>query len=396
VVSAAGNQVIATVPVGDHPNDIVVNPGVQKAYVSCAPVSGSRGRVYIISTGNNVVVDSPEVGVNPTRLVWDRTDNVIFVLNRLDPSLSVIDCNSNQVIDQRGLIQVPEDMLWNPISNKIYVTSGYYMQRGKVYIINAATRDSLNVVTSGDDGYRLAFNPEQNRVYSGNKGNRSVTVIDGQTNAVVRTTYAPGEPWAMAWVPAPFSKLIIGNYWNGTSSLMRGSEVTFYCTFPGTTNPCCFVYNPGTQKVFAACYLVGRVAVVDVRNGHEDVHDSITVGAGPAALAVYPDSNRVYVANFWDSTLTVIRDFVGIEEATNGGQRQTAGWASVAHGVLFLRAGATGQRSALLDAAGRRVMDLRPGANDVSALAPGVYFLREQPDAEGRGPGRAVRKVVVE
>jgi hypothetical protein len=30
----------------------------------------------------------------------------------------------------------------------------------------------------------------------------------------------------------------------------------------------------------------------------------------------------------------------------------------------------------LLDAAGRKVMDLKPGANDVRALAPGVYFVR--------------------
>jgi hypothetical protein len=33
-------------------------------------------------------------------------------------------------------------------------------------------------------------------------------------------------------------------------------------------------------------------------------------------------------------------------------------------------------RAALLDAAGRKVMDLAPGDNDVSRLAPGVYFVR--------------------
>jgi hypothetical protein len=31
----------------------------------------------------------------------------------------------------------------------------------------------------------------------------------------------------------------------------------------------------------------------------------------------------------------------------------------------------------LLDAAGRKVMGLHAGANDVSRLAPGVYFVRE-------------------
>jgi hypothetical protein len=33
-------------------------------------------------------------------------------------------------------------------------------------------------------------------------------------------------------------------------------------------------------------------------------------------------------------------------------------------------------RSVLLDAAGRKVMDLHPGANDVRHLSAGLYFVR--------------------
>ena len=39
-------------------------------------------------------------------------------------------------------------------------------------------------------------------------------------------------------------------------------------------------------------------------------------------------------------------------------------------------------------------MNLGIGANDVRALAPGVYFVREEPQAESRKL-QAVRKVVV-
>jgi hypothetical protein len=46
-------------------------------------------------------------------------------------------------------------------------------------------------------------------------------------------------------------------------------------------------------------------------------------------------------------------------------------------------------RPILLDAAGRKVLFLHPGANDVSRLSPGVYFVR----AEGRG-ARAFKVVV--
>jgi hypothetical protein len=45
----------------------------------------------------------------------------------------------------------------------------------------------------------------------------------------------------------------------------------------------------------------------------------------------------------------------------------------------------------LLDISGRKVLDLRPGANDVSRLAPGVYFLHV--GTRGRTP--AVGRVTV-
>ncbi|MCX6840825.1 MAG: hypothetical protein NTX53_00790, partial [candidate division WOR-3 bacterium] len=64
---------------------------------------------------------------------------------------------------------------------------------------------------------------------------------------------------------------------------------------------------------------------------------------------------------------------------------------TIVRGVLLLsddRRPGTGDRAALLDIAGRSVMRLQPGANDVRALAPGVYFVRSKPSA--------VTKVVVQ
>ena len=44
----------------------------------------------------------------------------------------------------------------------------------------------------------------------------------------------------------------------------------------------------------------------------------------------------------------------------------------------------------LLDISGRKVLDLHVGANDVSRLAPGVYFVRE-----AQAQAQAIRKVVI-
>lgn len=56
---------------------------------------------------------------------------------------------------------------------------------------------------------------------------------------------------------------------------------------------------------------------------------------------------------------------------------------SIVRGALHLPAAAAHgpQTTSLLDVSGRKMMDLRRGPNDVSELAPGVYFLRPAADA---------------
>jgi hypothetical protein len=83
----------------------------------------------------------------------------------------------------------------------------------------------------------------------------------------------------------------------------------------------------------------------------------------------------------------------GIADAGNQQAKRVAGGATIVRGVLLLSGRTSSSPSWLLDAAGRSVMELRPGANDVRGLAPGVYFVREATGV-GREASR-VTKVIV-
>jgi len=71
--------------------------------------------------------------------------------------------------------------------------------------------------------------------------------------------------------------------------------------------------------------------------------------------------------------------------------------ATVVRGALRMecRTRDTGYRAELLDVTGRRVMDLAPGDNDVSGLAPGVYFVRGEGSRVPGFEGARTRKVIV-
>ena len=95
----------------------------------------------------------------------------------------------------------------------------------------------------------------------------------------------------------------------------------------------------------------------------------------------------------------MIRDSAptGIEERPTAGTRYATPSATLVRGALVLGAVGsrqnTGYRSELLDASGRKVMDLKPGANDVRAPAPGVYFVRQTSDLGRDASG--ITKVVL-
>jgi hypothetical protein len=85
----------------------------------------------------------------------------------------------------------------------------------------------------------------------------------------------------------------------------------------------------------------------------------------------------MYVGNYLGSSLTVLRDTsTGIEEVPSCEGRVARG-ATVVRGVLNLSSIFDCRFPiALRDISGRKVMELKPGENDVQHLPSGVYFLQ--------------------
>ena len=176
------------------------------------------------------------------------------------------------------------------------------------------------------------------------------------------------------------------------------------------------------QSASAVVWTGTRYAVTwqDWRNGHDyDIFACYVLPDGSAlpafavhtydneqitpAVAAGPDGQVLFVDCGWVDTLAGrtansyriwgrFDPLLGIEERTplRSGRAPTA---TIIRGVLVLPRDVTVTRDitetsdvsdcvpshpALVDAAGRRVMALRPGANDISRLSPGVYFVHDK------------------
>jgi DNA-binding beta-propeller fold protein YncE len=115
------------------------------------------------------------------------------------------------------------------------------------------------------------------------------------------------------------------------------------------------------------------------------------------ARGVAAAGNYVYVAD-GDSGLAIIEFYgAGVEETPYASRLTHYAGPTIVRGVLEIgpQLTANGSRPGigLFDANGRRVARLHAGANDVSRLTPGVYFVRE---AGSRHPLAVSRKVVIQ
>jgi len=241
-----------------------------------------------------------------------------------------------------------------------------------VTVIDGVTDSVIGTVNPGSYPVALCYNPTDNKVYCANKGSHSVTVIDGATDSVLAT-------------------------------VRTGSS------------PCALCYDSTYNKVYCANKSDSSVTVIDGTTNAVVV--TIGVRSQPTALAWNPVQSRVYVANFLSSSISVLRDsssYVDMQESFRPLPASPRPLPTIVRGVLVLPGDATSEngdspperlrstrrgtvpifRAALLDISGRKVMDLTLGANDVRALAPGVYFLREGLGTRGEGLGKT-RKIVM-
>jgi hypothetical protein len=152
---------------------------------------------------------------------------------------------------------------------------------------------------------------------------------------------------------------------------------------------------------------IGRIYDTTDLNSTGAAHVQNTLGQDWVAFGLYGTNFRGVISRKawilgWNTTPPSDRPQLAItyeppqsiEEKPPDETRRTNAVPSVVRGVLELEVGSkqyTACRAALLDISGRKVLDLKPGANDVSRLAPGVYFVQGR---GARGEGRAAKIIL--
>jgi YVTN family beta-propeller protein len=181
-----------------------------------------------IGPNNPITVENTPWGIE-----FDGT-HFMYVTNFGSASVSVIDTNTNTVIDANGVaagnaIQVgngPTDITYDPDLKRMYVTN---FTAGTVSVIDAdPTSPTYNTViaTIPPAGPPLfaqpvyvTYDPVCKDMYVTNQGGTTVSVIDTTTNTIIDTITVQSTPIGIAYDPDKH-RMYVGNSGSGTVSVI--------------------------------------------------------------------------------------------------------------------------------------------------------------------------------
>src|SRR5829696_6988976 len=125
-----GDLVTAAIPVGEFPQALIFNPSNNNIYVANA-ISNT---VSVIDS-TNMTANEIEVGSNPLALEINPSNNNIYVANAISNTVSVID-STNMTANEIEVETSPVALEFNPSNNNMYVAN---RDSGTVSVIDSTS-----------------------------------------------------------------------------------------------------------------------------------------------------------------------------------------------------------------------------------------------------------------
>lgn len=292
--------VVTTIPVGTHPKGVAVNWSINRVYVAmfdasciqtldgqdltlgtCAYSQGLHpnqlamwgfDKLYVTNRDSNSVslLDAYSLQVLrwiPTgKLPWSviAANDKVFVGNFGSSGISVFDVNLDSLL---ATIPLPNDApglmafgYWG-----IYVPG---WQTGNLYVLNTRDNGLTSPVSIGPGAFAVTENLHSREIFIGNRHDNTLHVFAKDGFYPLRTIQLPGPAYGIA-VNYKTDHLFVVDAWNDVVQVLDTKSGELLTT-------------------------------LDV--GHQDRDE------GGQGIAINLQTNRVYVTNYADGSLTVIQD----------------------------------------------------------------------------------------
>ncbi|MCX6032114.1 MAG: DUF4397 domain-containing protein [Chloroflexi bacterium] len=225
----------------------------------------------------------------PKGLAANPAAGRVYAASYMSNNLAVINTATNAVERTVPGIASPNQIAYNPTLNRIYVTN---RDSASLTVLNAATYAVEAVVPVGSQPFGVAVNPVTNRVYVANFGSNSLDVVDGLTNSVAAHIGLPNLPTFIAVDTGRNLAYVLTN-WSGDVYAVDGSNTARKQIHVNDSGLVGIAYNPILDRIYISS-IAPKVYVYDAATLAPLAE--INLPGEPHALAVNTNGNAVFVA----------------------------------------------------------------------------------------------------
>jgi YVTN family beta-propeller protein len=328
--------------VGKDPYDLAINDDTKKVYVA----NYNSGTVSVIDGEKYELLKHIDVTDKPLSVSVNQNTSKVYVTHESSNILSIID-ETKDNITTISLSSISDDININSKTSKVYVS---HPANNTISVIDGITDKMIKEIDAGKTPIRIDID-ENGTVFVVNLGSDSVSVIDGTNDTIIKTLKIPSDRPYDVEFNSKINSAYVTNVGNGSSSTINvikydddshlnyipvgnkpvdidvnpETNMTYVVNYDSdslsvinSTNeveeidvradkPLSVGVNPITNKIYVSHQSPSpSVSVIDGNNNHQILQENITVGKDPLDIAVDTHSNKVYVVNYGDGTVSVI------------------------------------------------------------------------------------------
>ncbi len=331
IVDAATGKVVRSVPLQAKPTGMVSSLDRTRVYVTCA---APKGTVVMLETGSGKLIESVSVGHTPMGPAVAPDGKQLYVCNRFDNNVSVIDLTGRREVARIPVSREPVAAAVTPDGKLLYVANLLPQDRSDlpnvaaaVTVIDTASRKTVNIrLPNGSSSVRgICVSPDGKHAYAvhvlaryqlpviqadrGWMNTNAMSVFDAPAKKLIGTVLlddvdrGAANPWGVT-MTADGKTLLVSH--SGTHELSvidsgglldKLASATATGTAAETPNDLAFLVGLRERirlqgngprglvavgsKVYAAEYFSDSLAVVDLKASGASVVSRIALGPRP-------------------------------------------------------------------------------------------------------------------
>ena len=298
--------------------------GQPYAYVGNMGENGDPANddLSIIDLATNTVIATVPVGDNPQGVAVNPAGTAVYTANTGDNSFTVIDTTTLESTTIPGPGGTgATGVAVHPNGERIYITNPEWIAGGEsstVWVVDRATNTIIDEISCGKGSCGVAVHPDGTVAYVTNAFDGTIAVFDTDTHEVIDTivleTVDPDEiSFPVPIVVHPAGTYVYAANRQGPTFWAIDTTTHESIALPSGHTHVCIGINPDGTAVYLPDFhdenreLPPQGTTVDVIDTKTlEVISTIDGLDGPLGVSVHPDGTRVYIANVNNGTVSVI------------------------------------------------------------------------------------------